>query len=104
MKKPRKPRAPKVATNDGVTYAWKRMMGTYVFNPVPGVSAKLEEAGTKWSMTVLINGHRFTGQRDTLEEAFKATDRLLFKHAKDYWLKSLCHEVLEPWVGTLEEA
>ncbi len=53
-------------------------------------------------MVLQVNGKRYVGSRPTLEEAFKATDRLIYKEAKEYWLKSDASVVLEQWKGTLE--
>lgn len=88
----------------GETYSWATTIdGGYTFNPVDAVLAVLTPTDGNWAMLVQAGGRRYTGQRATLEEAFKATDALLFREAKDFWTKSLCSVVLAPWAHTLPE-
>jgi hypothetical protein len=54
-------------------------------------------------MAVKINGKNYVGNRPTLEDAFKATDRLIFLHTKDIWAKSDASAVLESWKGVLND-
>lgn len=67
------------------------------------VSARLQPRGAVWEMLVVVSGQRYTGQRPTLEDAFKAADRLIYEKAKDVWLQSKCTAAIAPWVGTLED-
>ena len=83
-------------------YRWEMLLDSYIFQPSETCSANLTERDGKWDMVVEVNGKRFVGSRPTLEEAFKATDHLIYKQAKDYWLRSDASVVLEPWKGTLE--
>lgn len=86
-------------------YHWEATLdGGYAFNPVDSVSAVLTPADGEWHMLVEVDGKRYAGARPTLEDAFKATDRLLYKQARDYWVKSICRAVLEPWAATIPEA
>jgi hypothetical protein len=94
----------KAAMPVGETYSWAATIdGGYTFNPVDAVLAVLTPVEEKWAMLVQIGGKRYTGQRATLEDAFKATDALLFREAKNVWTKSLCGVVLAPWAHTLPE-
>lgn len=68
----------------------------------PTVAEFALSAPVLWQMEVRINGHKYKGTRPTLEEAFKAADRLIYEKAKDVWLQSRCGAVIAPWVGNLE--
>jgi hypothetical protein len=91
MKKPRKSRYQTMAEKgfEAVKlYPWTSLLGrAYTYAPTPSVWATLTEQDGKWLMTVKLNGQKFHGERTTLEAAFKATCNLLFKHAKEYWLR-----------------
>lgn len=89
MPKPRKRRTQTLAeksTNGGKMYPWQNVMGSYCFAPVPEVWATLKEQEGQWLMNVKLNGQKFHGERPTLEDAFKATAGLLYKHAREFWL------------------
>lgn len=83
-------------------YAWRQEGAAYIFRPSPGLLATLTPQFGKWAMLVDVGGTTYRGVRDTLEEAFKATDRLLYEKDKDSWLKSLCALPIAPWAGKLE--
>ena len=85
-----------------VLYRWEMLLDSYIFCPSETCSANLTERDGKWDMVVEVNGKRFVGSRPSLEEAFKATDHLIYKEAKEYWLRSDASIVLAPWKGTLE--
>ncbi len=85
-----------------VLYCWEELLDSYLFRPSETCSATLTERDGKWEMLLQVNGKRYVGSRPTLEEAFKATDRLIYKEAKEYWLRSDARAVLEQWKGTLE--
>lgn len=59
------------------------------------------EAGRPWHMRLKINGKTFVGERETLEDAFKATDRLIYKNASHVWTQSDAHAVLVFFEGDL---
>lgn len=82
--------------------AWRQVGDAYIFTPQPEVSATLAPEAGRWLMLVTLGKQTYRGVRDTLEEAFKATDSLLYEKAKDAWLKSLCAAVIAPWAGKLE--
>lgn len=83
--------------------AWRLEGEAWVLKPGSGVEAKLWPEAGRWAMTLAVSGKTFRGVRPTLEEAFKATDALLYQEAKKVWLKTLCHAVIAPWAGKLEE-
>jgi len=80
------------------------VLDSFVFNPVAEVNVILAADAGKWVMTVTIKGKRYVGERATLEEAFKATANLLFKHAKEVWLRMDARIVTGPWSNILSEA
>jgi hypothetical protein len=83
-------------------YAWTSLLDkAYTYAPVPEVWATLVEQDGKWLMTVKLKGQKYSGERPTLEAAFKATANLLFKHAKEYWLRMDARVVTAPWSHTL---
>ena len=86
-----------------VLYRWEMLLDSYIFRPSETCRAMLTERDGKWDMVLEVNGKRFVGNRPTLEEAFKATDHLIYKQAKDYWLRSDASVVLEPWKGVLND-
>lgn len=105
MKRPRKRRTQTLAEKGVATelHPWTAMMGTYLFRPDKSVSITLAERSGTWTMSAVIKGQRYSGERPTLEEAFKATANLLFKHAKDFWLRMDPRVVTEPWSHFLPE-
>ena len=85
--KPRKRReyAPKEETK---LYVWQAVFGkAFTFAPSPNVWATIIEQDGKWIMAVKLNGQKYSGERETLEAAFKATSNLIYKHARRYWLQ-----------------
>ena len=89
MKKPRKRLTQTLADKSacsGPLCAWREILGTYVYNPDPNVEAQLVEHGGAWAMNVVIGGQKYHGERPTLEEAFKATANLIYKHERRFWL------------------
>ena len=104
--KPRKRRtqtlAEKGTVEHPVLYRWAQMLDSYTFE-APNVDARLTHQGDVWFMAVKINGKNYVGNRPTLEDAFKATDRLIFLHTKDIWAKSDSSALLEPWKGVLND-
>lgn len=78
------------------------MLGRFTFHPDDAVDISLNEESGKWTMRAFIHGKHYSGERPTLELAFKATDRLLYEKAKEYWLKSTCHEVVKEFSSILE--
>lgn len=103
--KPHKRRTQAIAEKgvDAIRYVWQELLDSYVFEPLPEVRAHLTEHDGSWEMRVVINGQKFHGERSTLEEAFKATANLLFKHAKDIWLRMDTRAVIAPWSTTVPE-
>jgi hypothetical protein len=89
-------------TEPVVLYHWQELLDSFVFAPAQNVNANLTEREGKWTMVVDIEGNHYVGNRPTLEEAFKATDQLIFKHARTYWLRSICRAVVSPWCSELE--
>ena len=88
MKRPRKRITQTLAEkNGGKLYAWTKMLDSYCFTPAPDVWATIKPIDGKFLMTVSLNKQRYVGERKTLDEAFKATANLVYKHAREYWLK-----------------
>jgi hypothetical protein len=102
--KPRKRRTQTLAEKGvgGTLHSWQALLDSYVFAPTPEVMATLIERDGVWVMTVSANGKRYVGERLTLEDAFKATANLLYKQAKDVWLRMESSAVTESWAHTLE--
>jgi hypothetical protein len=80
---------------------WKKVGNSYVFKG-PDVFASLKPENNVWKMLIVIDKQRYTGERPTLEEAFKVTDKLIFQKAKQAWLNSDCKAVIAPWQGDLD--
>ncbi len=85
-------------------FVWKELLGSYVLQvqhseQTPSVDANLSERDGQWEMVVVIGGKRYVGKRPELEEAFKTTSDLLFKHAKKVWLRQDATIVMAPWSG-----
>jgi hypothetical protein len=88
---------------------WFAANGGYFLQCEP-VDARLEETVTEfrlttpivWQMKVRIGTQWYKGTRPTLEEAFKAADRLIYEKAKDVWLKSKATAVTSNFAGILE--
>jgi hypothetical protein len=55
----------------------------------------------KWQISAIIKKQKYTGTRDTLEEAFKALDRLISKYMREIWVIIDCRAVMSPWMGDL---
>jgi len=68
-------------------YPWQEVLDSYVFMPDDKCRVFITEQDGKWSMTANIDGKHYSGVRPTLEDAFKACANLLYKHAKDFWLR-----------------
>ena len=60
-----------------------------------------DPAGRPWRMRVKADGKVFSGERETLEDAFKATDRLVYKHFPHVWTSTNCRVILDLWAGDL---
>jgi hypothetical protein len=84
-------------------YPWQNVLDSYVFMPDDSCRVFITEQDGKWSMTANIGGKHYSGERSTLEEAYKACANLLFKHAKGYWLRMDARAVTAPWKETLPE-
>jgi hypothetical protein len=55
-----------------------------------------EENGT-WTAIALINNKRHRAVRSTLEEAFKASDRLLYKNFPKEWTMTDASAIMASW-------
>ncbi len=99
MKKPRKRRTQTLAEKsaDGAKlYPWQSVFGkAFTYAPSPNVWATITEIEGKWIMAVKLNGQKYSGERPTLEAAFKATSNLIYKHAREYWLRMNSKVVIE---------
>lgn len=109
-KKPRKPRQKRrfqTLAEKGPAvemFVWKELLGSYVLQvqkseQTPSVDANISERDSQWEMVVVIDGKRYVGKRPRLEDAYKATSELLFKHAKKVWLRQDAKVVMAPWSG-----
>ena len=107
MKKPRKRRYQTMAEKSigpAEVYVWKSLLDkAFTFAPAPEVWATIAEQGGKWVMAVRFGIQKFHGERTTLEDAFKATANLIYKHARPFWLKMDSRAVTAPWKETLPE-
>ena len=105
VKRPRKRRT-QTLTEKGqlaVLCPWRELLGSYAFMPHESCRVFITEQNGKWSMTANISGKHYSGERATLEEAYKACANLLFKHAKDFWLRMDTRAVTAPWCEKLPE-
>lgn len=55
----------------------------------------------RWVMTAFLDGHGYRGERETLEAAAKAADRLLYEKFKNVWTQTDAHVIIDPWKGDL---
>jgi len=81
---------------------WQESIGGYELNAADGepIASIVPDRGA-WEATVHADGKRYVGIRPSLEEAFKAAARLLFKLRKEVWLKMNSQTVMERWQGDL---
>ena len=106
MKKARKRRTQTLAEKGQLAalYPWQSVLDSvFTFKPSKDVSVEIMEQDGKWAMTANISGKHYSGERPTLEEAYKACANLLFKHAKGHWLRMDARAVTAPWKETLPE-
>jgi len=106
MKRPRKRRTQTLAEKGQLAalYPWQNVLDSvFTFRPSKDVSVEITEQDGKWDMIVNIKDKHYVGERVTLEDAFKACANLLYKHAKDFWLKMDTRAVTAPWVDKLPE-
>ncbi len=82
---------------------WRQEGAAWVLKPGGSVEARLAPEGARWGMRLAVLGKTFYGTRDTMEEAFKALDGLLYQEAKKVWLKSNCTAVIAPWGSKIPE-
>lgn len=82
---------------------WREEFGRYIFDPDETVRIEIFEESGKWKSRVVIEGQKYSAERPTLEEAYKATSDLLYKKAKKYWLRQDAKAVMDPWAHTLPE-
>jgi hypothetical protein len=59
-----------------------------------------EEAGL-WIATATIDGKRYRAARQSLEDAAKAADRLLYKKFPHVWTQTDARAIISPWKGDL---
>jgi hypothetical protein len=86
-------------------YPWTSLLGkAFTYAPSPEVWATIVEQNGKWVMTVKLHGQKYSGERPTLEAAFKATANLIYKHARPFWLRMDARAVTEPWAHEIPEA
>jgi hypothetical protein len=84
-------------------YFWNKIKDGYQL--VKGDSGELiaylidTKEGVK--MAFHWDGKVYKGFRPKWDEAFITLDRLIYQKAKDVWLRSDCHVVLERWQGDL---
>ena len=105
VKRPRKRRTQTLAEKGQLAalYPWQELLDSYVFMPHESCRVFITEQDGRWSMTANISGKHYSGERPTLEEAAKACFGLLFKNAKDYWLRMDTSAVTAPWKEKLPE-
>ena len=106
MKRPRKRLTQTLAEKGQLAalYPWQSVLDSvFTFKPSKDVSVEIMEQDGKWAMTANISGKHYSGERPTLEDAFKACANLLYKHAKDFWLRMDTRAVTAPWVDKLPE-
>lgn len=88
--KPRKRRTQTLAEKSatlGAQFVWHSVLGrVFTYAPSLEVHATLTALDGKWVMAAKLNGQKFHGERSTLEDAFKATSNLIYKHARTFWL------------------
>ena len=60
-----------------------------------------DPAGRPWRMRVKADDKVFSGERETLEDAFKATDRLVYKTFPGVWAQTDCRVIVATFEGDL---
>lgn len=81
--------------------AWKAVGAGYEFS-TDGCAASITPfADGHWQMTLNMGRKRYVGLRSTLEEAVKATNKLMHDKANEAWSGSRWGVVLAPWEGDL---
>jgi len=103
--KPRKRRVQTLADKgaERTLLKWQEMFGSYVFNPDENINVVLAKESGKWTMTALLFGKRYIGERPVLREAWDAVNNLLYKQAKEYWLRMDSHVVSKAFPDFLKE-
>lgn len=81
-------------------YHWQKVVGGFKII-WPGGIVHLTIGDKKWMVKAKIEDTFYTGERATLELAFKTADALMWKHAKDIWLKTNASTVLREFMGDL---
>ena len=97
--KPHKRRQPKPVESDHTHWIATTHGYFLTFEPV---EARVTPVAKGWQARVRIGVQWHVGTRPTLEEAFKAADRLIYEKAKVVWLKSKCTAAIAPFAHTLE--
>lgn len=94
---------PKKADSPGCMFFWRQVRdGEYWVLQLPeGQSIGIRKELDKFVVSVTLKDKKMRGVRDTLEQAFKAADRIYYDTYKDWWLKTDVREVIEPWMGDL---
>lgn len=90
------------------TYAWvmDADVDNYSLRIVDVVTQRIWLQDGIWCMRTVFNNSVggesvFTGQRQTLEEAAKASDRLLYKNFPKEWTVTDAHAIVDSWRGDL---
>ncbi len=91
MKKARKRRTQTLAEKSPAgtkLYPWGSTFDVYFkFEPSADVCATITKIDQKWLMAVRIVAQKYSGERLTLDAAFHAVNDLLYKHAREFWLR-----------------
>lgn len=81
-------------------YHWQKCLGGFKITWLGGL-IHLTIGDKKWMIRAKIGDTFFGGERATLELAFKTADALMWKHAKEIWLKTNASTVLKEFMGDL---
>ena len=93
------PKRPKLSD---CQFFWKQTNGEYRLELLNGEYLNICADGGKWYGRAFLHGHMYVGEpRATLEEMFKAIDRVFYKAYPEFWTKTDVSVVIAPWSGEL---
>jgi len=80
-------------------YAWVLDTDVNSYNlTIPGlITQNICEFENEWHMNTHLGNKHFVGVRPTLEEAFKASDRLLYQHFPKEWTVTDARAIMASW-------
>ena len=68
-----------------------------------GLTARIWHEAGVWNARVGADGNVYVAARPTLEETFKDTDRLIYKHRPAAWTETDCRCIMKTFMGEIPE-